>query len=138
MKTLPLLCILFALFSLNGFTQAAKPKPKAPAFKPVPNDAAIEKVIRAKFAKSKISANQFQVTVRGGVATIEGRTDVIQHKGVATRLAKSGGAVRVVNKIEISEAARQKAAAKLESGRKQGAAKRAQVSRSKRSEVAGR
>ena len=48
----------------------------------------MEAVIRAKFAKSKIDADKFQVHVQGGVATIEGKTDVIQHKGTATRMAK--------------------------------------------------
>ena len=52
------------------------------------------------------------------MATIEGRTNVIQHKGVATRLAKTGGAVAVNNHIQISDAAKQKAAANLEKGRR--------------------
>jgi hypothetical protein len=43
---------------------------------------------------------------------------VIQHKGVATRLAKTGGAAAVSNHIQISEAAREKAAANLETGRR--------------------
>ena len=37
--------------------------------------------------------------MQGGVATIEGKTDVVQHKGVATRLAKSGGAVAVAAQV---------------------------------------
>ena len=53
------------------------------------------------------------MSVQNGVATIEGKTDVIQHKGVATRLAKTGGALAVQNHIQISEAAKEKAAAKL-------------------------
>ena len=92
-----------------------------PALKP---DATIEAAIRAKFAKSKISVEKFQVHVQGGVATIEGHTNVVQHKGVATRLAKTGGAIAVNNHIEISEAAKQKAADNLEKGRR-----RAQVTR---------
>jgi hypothetical protein len=56
--------------------------------------------------------------VQGGVATLEGRTDVIQHKGVATRLAKTGGAVAVNNHIQISDAARQRAVGNLEKGRR--------------------
>jgi len=92
-----------------------------PAMKP---DSVIEATIRAKFAKSKINVEKFQVHVQGGVATIEGKTNVIQHKGTATRLAKTGGAIAVNNHIEISDAARQKAADNLEKGRR-----RAQVSR---------
>jgi BON domain-containing protein len=87
-------------------------------------DAQIEAVIRAKFAKSKIGADKFQVHVQGGVATIEGKTDVVQHKGVATRLAKSGGAVAVNNHVQPSEAAKQKAAANLAKGRRRAQIKR--------------
>jgi hypothetical protein len=91
-----------------------------------PDDREIEQNIRARFAKSKISRNQFTVRVQGGVATLEGRTDVVQHKGVATRLAKLGGARQVVNKIEVSEAARQKASANLAKGRRRAQVKRAE------------
>jgi hypothetical protein len=62
----------------------------------------------------------FTVTVQGGVATLEGKTDVIQHKGVATRLAKLGGAVAVKNQIRISEEAKAKAAARLARNRARG------------------
>ena len=89
------------------------------------SDSQLEAAIRAKFAKSKIDADHFQVHVQGGVATIEGRTDVIQHKGVATRMAKTAGAVAVNNRVQTSEAAKQKAAANLEKGRR-----RAQIKRS--------
>ena len=76
-------------------------------------DADIERDIRSRFAKSKISTNKFEVRVRNGTATLTGRTDVIQHKGVATRLAKAGGATKVDNRIEISAAARSKASSQL-------------------------
>jgi hypothetical protein len=99
---------------------AAKPV----ARQPVMSDAAIEGTIRAKFAKSKINVEKFQVHVQGGVATIEGKTNVIQRKGTATRLAKTGGAVAVNNHIVISDAAKQKAADNLDKGRR-----RAQVTR---------
>ena len=84
----------------------------------------MERAIRAKFAKSKISADKFTAHVQGGVATLSGHTDVVQHKGVATRLAKSAGALAVVNNIEISQAAKDKAAQNL------AGAHRAQVKRS--------
>lgn len=77
------------------------------------SDAQVESTIRSKFAASKISRNNFQVSVRNGVATLTGTTDVIQHKGTATRLAKNAGARAVDNKIKISEAARQKASQNL-------------------------
>jgi hypothetical protein len=97
---------------------------KAPTQQATKSDAQIEAVIRAKFARSKISVEKFQVHVQGGVATIEGKTNVIQHKGTATRLAKTGGAIAVNNHIVISDAAKQKAADNLDSGRR-----RAQVTR---------
>jgi hypothetical protein len=100
-----------------------KPVTQQPA-KPVPSDARLEAAIRAKFAKSKIDADKFQVHVQGGVATIEGRTDVTQHKGVATRLAKTGGALAVNNHIQVSDAAKEKAAANLEKGRRRAQIKR--------------
>jgi osmotically-inducible protein OsmY len=108
-------------------TPGSKPPARTAAAKSAParSDADIEKDIRARFAKSKIGPEKYQVHVQGGVATIEGKTGVIQHKGTATRLAKAGGAVAVKNHIEISEAAKEKAAANLETGRR-----RAQIKRS--------
>ena len=93
------------------------------------NDVELEKAIRARFASSKINADKFEVHVQGGVATLAGRTDVLQHKGTATRLAKSMGAQQVVNRIEVSQAARDKASANLAKGRR-----RAQIKRDARSE----
>src|ERR1017187_493411 len=91
---------------------------------PRKSDKEIEAAIRAKFAKSKINADKFQVRVQGGVATIEGHTGVVQHKGVATRLAKTGGALGVNNRIQASEAAKKKAADNLEQGRRRAQVKR--------------
>jgi osmotically-inducible protein OsmY len=116
--------VLFAAFA--GQSQAATATPaaatvvKPTSVKPVVHlvpDAQIERTIRAKFAKSKINAEHFTVTVQNGVAIIEGKTGVIQHKGTATRLAKTGGALAVQNHIQISEEARAKAAAKLSANR---------------------
>lgn len=109
-----LLSVLVLAVALAGLGQAASVATKsAPAAPRVLPDAQIERTIRAKFAKSKINSEHFTVTVQNGVATIEGKTNVIQHKGVATRLAKTGGALAVKNNIQISEAAKEKAAAKL-------------------------
>ncbi|MBV8902010.1 MAG: hypothetical protein JOZ22_00110, partial [Acidobacteriia bacterium] len=93
------------------------------------------KDIRARFARSKISVEKYQVHVQGGVATIGGKTNVIQHKGVATRLAKLGGAVAVSNHIEISEAAREKAAQNLEIGRRRAQIKRGDARSETRSQT---
>jgi hypothetical protein len=91
---------------------------------PALSDAQLEAAIRAKFAKSKIGEDKFQVHVQGGVATIEGRTEVIQHKGTATRMAKTAGATAVNNHVQVSDAAKQKSAANLEQGRRRVQVKR--------------
>lgn len=111
--------------------QTTAPKPAAPK-KPPPaqgtsaqQDKQIEAAILAKLAKSKIGKDGFKVHVQGGVATWEGTTDVLQHKGAATRMAKTAGAKAVVNHIKVTDAAKQKAADNLDQGRR-----RAQVKRS--------
>jgi hypothetical protein len=88
-------------------------------------DKQIEAAIRGKLAKSKIGKDGFTVRVQGGVAYWEGATSVVQHKGSATRMAKTAGAHAVVNNIKVSDAAKQKAADNLDQGRR-----RAQVKRS--------
>lgn len=109
---------------------AAKPAPKPtatakPGARQSLSDAQIEAAIRAKLAKSpKLGPEKFQVHVQGGIATLEGRTDVVQHKGTATRMAKSAGALAVNNHIQISDAAKEKAAANLETGRRRAQVKR--------------
>ena len=122
--------LLMAAVACMGQTKqvpahTAPPVAKAPARQAMKSDAEIEATIRAKFARSKINVEKFQVHVQGGVATIEGKTNVIQHKGTATRLAKTGGAIAVNNHVQISDAAKQKAADNLDQGRR-----RAQVKRS--------
>ena len=116
--------------------QVAKPVPAAkkavatshlaPAHA-VPTDAQIEKAIRARFADSKINADKFEVHVQGGRATITGNTNVLQHKGTATRLAHAAGATDVVNNIEPSDEAREKAAANLTKGRRRAQIKRTET-----------
>ena len=120
----------------SGPAKVAPPKASARKSAPARSDADIEKDIRARFARSKIGAEKYQVHVQGGVATIEGKTDVIQHKGVATRLAKLGGAAAVKNHIEISEAAKEKAAKNLESGRRRAQIKRGDARSEPRSQTA--
>ena len=96
--------------------------PMKPAAKAAPQrtltDAQIERNIRARLAKSKMATTEhFTVTVHDGVAVLEGKSNVIQHKGVATRLAKLGGAVAVQNHIQISDEAKAKALARLQKNR---------------------
>jgi len=70
------------------------------------SDFEIEQKIRTKLARSKIGKDGFVPKVHGGVVTWEGHTGVPQHKGAATRMAKTSGAVRVVNNIQITDGAR--------------------------------
>jgi hypothetical protein len=126
--------LVFAILTAH-VVLAAPPVAVKPHTRPVPpraaapklSDADLQRAIQAKFAKSKISVNKFAVAVQGGVATITGRSDVIQHKATATRLAKAAGAVAVSNQIIISEAAKQKAAANLSRQHKRSEVKRALV-----------
>ena len=122
-----ILCfILFSVVAAWGAPPAAKPKPAAAQARQM-SDAAVEADIRARFQRSKIRVDGYTVHVQGGVATIEGKTKVIQRKGAATRLAKLGGARVVHNRIEVDEAARQKAADNLEQGRRRAQVKRGEV-----------
>ena len=111
-----------------GATTPTKAAIKSAAGSSHISDADLEKAINAKFAGSKISTDKFKAHVQGGVATLEGYTEVVQHKGTATRLAKTAGALAVVNNIEISQAAKDKAQANLESGRRRAQVKRSETS----------
>jgi hypothetical protein len=99
-------------------------------------DAQLEAAIRAKFAKSKCGPDKFSVRVQGGVATIEGKTEIVQHKGSATRMAKTAGAISVNNHILVSDAAKQKAAGNLEEGRRRAQIKRGDTRGSPRQQAA--
>jgi osmotically-inducible protein OsmY len=137
-RSLPLLAFFATLAGFSQTQPAAKPASTTKKISPsrgsanrlAPTDAELEKAIRARFAASKISADKFDVRVQGGRATITGNTGVLQHKGTATRLARAAGAKDIENKIEPSEAAKEKAGANLAKGRR-----RAQI---KRSETAPR
>ncbi|MBM3737581.1 MAG: BON domain-containing protein [Acidobacteria bacterium] len=124
MRLIFILCL--AVFcALPG---AAADKSAAPA-RVQKSDSELELAIRAKLAKSKISKNKFQVRVQNGVAVLEGKTDVIQHKGTATRLARLAGAKSVRNLIQVSEAAADRAAKNLDEGRRRAQVKRSEVRR---------
>ena len=122
------------LLFLLSLTIAAQPHTRPPATPPAHkrvvapapklSDAEIQSRIQTKLAKSKIGKNGFKFTTSGGITTIEGKAGVIQHKGAATRMARTAGARAVVNKIQISEEAKSAARAKLDAGRR-----RAQVTR---------
>ena len=77
------------------------------------SDAEIEATIKAKLAKSKIGKDKLQVHVKNGIATWTGTTTVMQHKGAATRMAKTAGAVQVINNIKVTDDAKESAVEKL-------------------------
>ncbi len=120
--------LVLAAVLLAGIAGRCQTPAKPPA-RDAAGDAALEAAIRQRFAKSKAAQDGFTVRVQGGVATIEGKTDVVQRKSAATRMAKSAGAKQVVNKIQVSEAARQKASSNLETGRRRAQVKRSEVKR---------
>lgn len=68
---------------------------------PGASDAQMESEIRQKLSRSVIGKDGFTVRVKGGIVYWEGSTHVSQHKGAATRMAKSSGAKRVVNQIRV-------------------------------------
>lgn len=117
-----ILLLVLALSSGAAQTKAKAPPPQGTA---ATQDVQIEAAIRARLAKSKIGQDGLSVRVQGGVAYWDGTTNVVQHKGAATRMAKSAGAKKVVNNIKVGDDAKQKAAGNLEQGRR-----RAQVKRS--------
>lgn len=118
MQYFALCLMLFAALLAPAQTKRTSASATARSAAAARPDGEIERAIKARFARSKVSKNNFQVKVVGGVATLEGSTDVVQHKGAATRMAKTAGARAVVNNIRISEAARQKAAGQLAKARK--------------------
>jgi hypothetical protein len=126
--------VAFFLFVTAWGAQTTAAQTKAPPSKPVASqgtsaqqDKEMEAVIRAKLDKSKIGKDGFTVRVQGGVAFWEGSTGVVQHKGAATRMARTAGARRVVNNIKISDAAKAAASANLEQGRRRAQVKRGEA-----------
>jgi hypothetical protein len=111
----PLLFALTCLITTLSAPASASTSrtPTAAQRGPTPPDAQIDATIRTKLAKSKIGKDGFRYRVARGVVTWEGTTNVIQHKGSATRMARSAGAAQVVNNIQISSSAKAKAAANL-------------------------
>lgn len=122
-----MLAVAMALTLAGANPEKPAPKPAAAKTAAAKPDAEIERAIRARFTKSKIREDNFTVKVQGGVATIEGKTKVIQRKGVATRLAKLGGARAVENRVEIDAAAREKASRNLAEGRRRLQVKRSET-----------
>ena len=114
--TLFVAAMLLAAGSVPAQAQSAQAKPQSKAA-PKWKDAELKKAVEERLARSAIAVDHFKVEVSDGVVILTGKTDIIQHKGVATRLARAVGAREVRNEIEVSEAARQKAAARLAKAR---------------------
>ena len=116
--------VVLLMLALAGAPAQTKSKAPPPQGATASQDAQIETEIRARLAKSVIGKDGFTVRVQGGVAFWAGTTSVVQHKGAATRMAKSAGAKKVVNNIQVGDDAKQKAAGNLEQGRRRAQVKR--------------
>ena len=128
MRTLSVVAFCSVVAALGQTVAPKKTAPRAAASAMgASEDRQLETAIRTRCADSGIAADKFTVHVQGGVATLEGHTEVLQHKGTATRLAKTMGAKQVANHIEISEAAREKAAGNLAQGRRRAQVKRGEA-----------
>jgi hypothetical protein len=115
---------ILLLLSIAAGLFAADTKAPPPQGTTAQQDQKVEMEIRARLAKSVIGKDGFTVRVQGGVAYWTGSTTVVQHKGSATRMAKSAGAKKVVNNIKVSDAAKAKAGENLEQGRRRVQVKR--------------
>jgi len=100
------LVFLLVLLLAPALPLAASARTAATAGAQRLSDAEIQQKIQTRLAKSKIGKDGFVAHVKSGVVTWSGRTSVPQHKGAATRMAKSAGAVRVVNNIQVSDGAK--------------------------------
>ncbi len=98
---IPLLATGLALSAPAGSSSGSTAKVTAQPGVRVPDDQ-IEATIRAKLAKSKIGKDGFHFKVARGVVTWEGSTLIPQHKGAATRMARTSGASLVVNHIQVA------------------------------------
>jgi osmotically-inducible protein OsmY len=67
-------------------------------------DSQLETAIKNKLAKSKIGKDGLRFKVSKGVVTWEGTTAIPQHKGAATRMARTSGATQVINNIQVAGA----------------------------------
>ena len=116
MRRLFTILLLFPLLtvigSFNSVAATAARKPTSVQHAAL-SDSQLDATIRAKLAKSKIGKDGFKFHVQHGVVTWEGATNVMQHKGAATRMARSAGAAQVINNIQVSGAAKAQAASNL-------------------------
>jgi len=86
----------------NDTPEASAPAPSTPSNdEQSAEDAALRAEIEARLSRALIGKDGFQFTVRSGVVTWTGETSIPQHKGAATRMARSSGAKQVVNRIMV-------------------------------------
>src|SRR5581483_10802126 len=102
------LAVVFALLLMPMLPSFAGPRSTGTSMNSAASvqrlsDAEIQQKIQTKLAKSKIGKDGLTAHVKSGVVTWEGHTSVPQHKGAATRMAKTAGAVRVVNNIQVTD-----------------------------------
>lgn len=71
----------------------------------VNEDTAITNKLKAKLSHSRLRSDPLQYKVLDGVVEWSGTVRIPQRKGAATRMAKSAGAKRVVNRIVVQSAA---------------------------------
>ena len=109
---LALACVT-GMLSLPAYAGGGSPRAATAQRAANLTDSQIETTIRTRLAKSKIGKDGFHFHVQHGVVTWEGTTNVMQHKGSATRMARAAGAVEVVNKIQINGDAKAKAMSSL-------------------------
>src|SRR5260370_10477346 len=109
-----LFLFFLCLLAVPAFPQAKPTAPAAPAAPAVNrSDAEINTMLKAKLARSEIGADGFKFSVQGGIVYIDGRTEIPQHKGAATRMARTSGAKAVVNRIVVGDGAKQRTTANL-------------------------
>ena len=66
-------------------------------------DALIASRLKSKMARSKLKSDGLHYRVDGGTVEWSGTVKIPQRKGAATRMAKSAGAKRVLNRIVVQE-----------------------------------
>jgi BON domain len=98
---LPVMLLLGANPAPSG-TAASAAKTASAQPRLAVNDAQLDATIRMKLAKSKIGKDGFRYRVQRGVVTWEGTTKIGQHKGAATRMARTSGAIQVINNIKVA------------------------------------
>jgi osmotically-inducible protein OsmY len=100
--SLLLLPLLFLTAVVTPISAATSPAKAAAAASRGPvSDGQLEATIKTKLSKSKIGKDGFHFKVQRGVVTWEGTTNIGQHKGAATRMARSSGATQVINNIKV-------------------------------------